>query len=62
MKLNHKQFLAWVAINARQALPLGTDSNEGKITLHTDTYGNDQQFELTIHEMSFYKDYRYLWE
>ncbi len=63
MKLNHKQVLVWIALNVRVGLPLIPDiDGNGKIVLSTDTCGKNETLTLTVHVMSFYKDYRYMWE
>ncbi len=61
MKLNHEEFLAFVAIKVRESLPLCPWYNgDGKIVLST--FNNGKEFQLIINQLSFYSDYRYMWE
>ena len=62
MKLNHKEFINYIAGSIKHRLPLKPEDGNGMVNLQVTTNGKKQTFELTISTMRYYSDMRYMWE
>jgi type IV secretory pathway VirB9-like protein len=62
VKLNHSEFINFIANSARDRLPLKPEDGNGMVNLNVITDGKKQTFELTISTMRYYSDMRYMWE
>lgn len=62
MKLNHNEFLDYITHAVRNYLPLKPEGGKGRVNLHVSTKGREQTLEFTVYVLSYYSDYRYMWE